>query len=665
MPQQNRPIKKSRPDNQRPVQPSQIDDKVPMMFRAQIQSRCSLQNIDPQRKKERVKQDVEIWVDQWKTVISKGEISNPTNSISQTSSKQNLNQKQDAWQLQLAKLASSVESAAETINVPASNTTRHPSDFGEKIYSRTYKLSWRLSSNSGCDPSIHRPTIGSQGYPFYTGSSMKGAFLRALRSKYGKNTKDFKDKQQLYCGHSSQENIQQDTSHSYPSNLCLRFHGGYPLGEQWKNNLIDLVHPQESKQVTGNPETISGAMSQITLHDCELKFGISSAKSLSKEQWDEVWDIWEVALSKGLGGHTSAGYGCFAIPKDNLDVLVNAGLEGRGVASKMLNGEPEIRPNMFKAALRSHTLRLFSGLTNETKARYLTEELWGGITDCAKVGLLGTVASFDTSDPFKSKNINEPTFHFQGNLKIILTKSDLDQIKKEQLIKISKKLLQFSMLLGGFGKSWRRVDHNLFKPQYPKKQENKKTGEKAGHEIGCHWVFQKKSEHLYLTANDDNLNFIKKFIDDLQQDLRDWAELSGQEITVQDKPILSHGWRESFCLGKVQIWARLTDKRPDAKVSKAVHWLHDQPVKGKNKLGGATSQHKNINTSRIWHRMYPLYRKEKGLTKYCQDQYIEILSIFPFLNVDKNSDEYKSYQYLQSKMSNENSKFELMWGDLI
>jgi CRISPR-associated protein Cmr6 len=50
----------------------------------------------------------------------------------------------------------------------------------------------------------------------------------------------------------------------------------------------------------------------------------------------------------------------------------------------------------------------------------------------------------------------------------------------EALKKLLEKLMQFAMVLGGFGKSWRRADHRLFFEDYYENDRYKAL-------IGCHW----------------------------------------------------------------------------------------------------------------------------------------------------------------------------------
>ena len=148
----------------------------------------------------------------------------------------------------------------------------------------------------------------------------------------------------------------------------------------WGNTkrLLDIVHNQEERQVMDNVSTRANV--QISLYKTKFKFGISRTKTNSdiKVDWEQVREIWERALSEGIGSRTSAGYGRFVEIEDNNKVVLSVNLNGKGLTPKLLNGIPELRPNMFKAALRGHTLRLLAGVTDEATTQRLTKELWGG-----------------------------------------------------------------------------------------------------------------------------------------------------------------------------------------------------------------------------------------------------------------------------------------------
>jgi CRISPR-associated protein Cmr6 len=70
-----------------------------------------------------------------------------------------------------------------------------------------------------------------------------------------------------------------------------------------------------------------------------------------------------------------------------------------------------------------------------------------------------------------------------GNL-IWQLSSKLDNPQhRPYLENLVEKLTQFAMLLGGFGKSWRRADHRIFYPRYTK------------HLIGCHWSWVEEDKN--------------------------------------------------------------------------------------------------------------------------------------------------------------------------
>ena len=101
--------------------------KVPMMFQAQTNGRCQLQTRDQDRRS----QDAELWCEEW---------------------------------------------TSETYPVTPK--------FKEPVRTQEYSISWRFVTNSGQDDGVIRPVIGASGYPFYPGSSMKGAFRQACRKLF-------------------------------------------------------------------------------------------------------------------------------------------------------------------------------------------------------------------------------------------------------------------------------------------------------------------------------------------------------------------------------------------------------------------------------------------------------------------------------------------------
>lgn len=214
-------------------------------------------------------------------------------------------------------------------------------ELGETVRSRTYKITWRLSTNCGMDNSVIRPVIGARGWVYYLGSSMKGLFRRDCTQEQAAK----------YCGNLEQPGI-------------LRFQGGYPINTTWTKNLVDIVHPQQGWQVEDQAKK-SSAFAQISLYKPTLRFSISS--SAKDVDWDEVWQIWESAIATGLGSRVCVGYGHVETSRDSvaqgLKVLYRTRLKGQGQAPKLLTGGGEFRPNIFRAALRDHALRIFGGLT--------------------------------------------------------------------------------------------------------------------------------------------------------------------------------------------------------------------------------------------------------------------------------------------------------------
>lgn len=483
-------------------------------------------------------------------------------------------------------------------------------EFSAIAETKTYQLSWRFVTNGGQDEGIIRPVIGARGVPYYPGSSMKGAFRQACRDLESELVKK-------YCGDAEHPGI-------------LRFHGGYSVDSSWQEDLVDLVHPQQGWQVKTNntrskPKGES-AFALISLYQPELKFGISSNEDLDSSEWQQIWQIWDKAVSSGLGCRVSAGYGQPTTQKGK--ILYRAYLEGQGMASTVIGGESEFRPNMFKASLRGHALRIFGGLTDEETAERLVENLFGGVTGSGTYGLLAMNWK-DSIEPILEdfdEGYGEPTYKVKGILRWIQTKS-LPEAKQKSLTKLVKVLMRFSMLLGGYGKSWRRADHRLFNGLYY-------TGRQTKPLIGCHWHWQQKS--LDIMNAFTNPKWVSQFIDDVQGAAKEWMQF--EDVIL--KPNQFADWREAWHKNNAQVWGRVAEDKED---SKAINWFHQAyrpAIREINQteasiyrtdLTGSMSQ-----ISRIWHRMYPVPSKlknpEPNKSKYKyrpNPKYLELLTIFP------------------------------------
>ena len=170
--------------------------KVPLMFQAQTNGRCQLQRLDPDRREtrdqDRQPQDAEIWCEEW-----------------------------------------------------TSETDPAAPKFEKSVKTRGYSISWRFVTNSGQDDGVIRPVIGASGYPFYPGSSMKGAFRQACRKLFGERVG-------RYCG-------QELTGGDFTPGI-LRFHGGYPTDDRWCDDLVDEVAEFPAGAHDDYVDTVSMAM---------------------------------------------------------------------------------------------------------------------------------------------------------------------------------------------------------------------------------------------------------------------------------------------------------------------------------------------------------------------------------------------------------------------
>jgi CRISPR-associated protein Cmr6 len=674
-------------------------DNVPMMFRAQINSRSQLHHVD---KNKGIYQDAHKWVNEWKKAFPKNLLiandnctnENPANSSpvprpqlrSQQSHQKLQNQNRQNHSstarpnpnnLTFARpnRVNNPEISQTSSSTPSQEQPFQFPKFGSKVKTWEYTISWRLVSNSGQDETVIRPVINAKGFPYFPGASMKGAFRRACISMQQANR---------YCGEKLADGS------SKPG--ILRFHGAYPIeidgknGFGWIEGLVDIIHRQDEKQVISD-DLKDGAKAQISLHEVKLKFGISSTEELSEDEWQEIGKIWNKTLAMGLGSRVSSGYGYFReieqesnteIGRNNLLLEVN--LKGQGGTSQLIDRTKEFRPNMFKAALRGHTLRLLGGLTHKETAEEITRELWGGFAgDGSIVGLLGVNFDFDSStvpDKTDSRFYKLP----KGVLKIFCMHRKIDETKEKRLREIATVLIQFSMMFGGFGKSWRRICHKKFYPDYRRQI------------IGCHWEFLDNKVFYPIRKLDD----IAKFINHTRNLLRTWIPEKqlvnyekNKQINTSKKPsqitlktpynqIKNKGlieppkrpqnpnnqtnnpgietgdteiqkWREAWYSPKVQVWGRIAEDGE----SIAIDWLHREyrgqdKIRNPHVLAGSMGK-----TGRIWHRMYPNFISSENGDISKEENFIELLTIFP----DESQETKKFLQFLDEESVNDDYGF--------
>jgi len=225
-------------------------NEVPLMFQAQISGRGQIQYIQQPEQSER-------WVNEWKEAIDH--------------------------------------------NLP---------QFSHEVKNKEYKITWRFLSNSGQDDDFIRPVIAANGFPYYPGASMKGAFLRHCT----------REQKIRYCGCEINNETQPG---------ILRFHGAFPKDHSWKEKpLIDVVHPQQDWQIKNSNS--HSAFLQISLYQPTLVFGISSTIELDDSEWETIWSIWDKAIERGIGSRVSAGYG--QPIKHSETKLITVNLQGKGLA---------------------------------------------------------------------------------------------------------------------------------------------------------------------------------------------------------------------------------------------------------------------------------------------------------------------------------------------
>jgi CRISPR-associated protein Cmr6 len=571
---------------------------VPLMFQAQVGGRSQIQRLIPSQK---ANQQAYAWARQW-------------------------------------------QDACDRDNIP---------QFEPHIQTREFAFTWRMVTNSGNDAGVIRPVIGERGWAYFPGSNMKGAFLRACKKYYP-------DQVLLLCGGEDQG------GELHPG--ILRFHGGYPKDANWLNDsLVDVVHPQENWQTRS--QNSHSAFIQISLYQPNFIFGISNTEELSDQQWETVWQIWNKALARGIGSRVSAGYG--QVKARNENRLMAVGLSGQGLASQRIDRVGEFRPNVFKAALRGHTRRLFYGVTDADTAELITKQLWGGFEGRkeAVVGVLGVAFNApelieDTYTYLENGNLQNMPIYETGDasLNLLLMKDKNVSERDQKNLKIwVTQLVKFAMLLGGFGKSWRRVDHRLFShqqllPRYLTNIQNQNINPM----IGCHWHYTDKSTSFYIPIND--LKDVEAFLDKLHQTTHDFLAkgvltfLRRKHYSINP---LTSGIRESWCKENVQVWGRVAKNAED---SLAIAWFH-RPYQGAesikhSELTGWSSRNDRqpkTKIGRIWHRMYPRYLKQNDNLKPTEE-YIELLTIFP----NRDGDEVKKTENFLHFLEQE-TDFQQLW----
>ncbi|MDI9406963.1 MAG: hypothetical protein QM522_09690 [Chitinophagaceae bacterium] len=439
------------------------------------------------------------------------------------------------------------------------------------------QIDWRLISNSGVDEGIIRPVIGAGGWPLIPGSGIKGLFRRACPPQ----------RLQRWCG--------SPCASGDLSPGILRFHGVWPADASWAKGLLDVTHPQQNWQVgfSSGRESHS-AFGVVSLYQPRLQIGLScSDPDITQGEWEEIEDTLRRALRAGIGGRTCVGYGSSG--RLSGDLLFECALEGQGPAAKLLDGAPEFRPTMFRAAIRGMALRLFAGQTDARTSQQVVGQLFGSLSreEGQNVGLLATAYTDAVVElgTYGRGSWEQPIYATTGQLQWRLTRSPGSSQTTELLIELLAALHGLTMSLGGFGRGWRRPDHRIFNPEYGKTP------------IGCHWQWRDtaKLPHWIDVQSPQDL---ARLLQRSQNLAVRWLEVAG-ESTADPSP-----WREVLHPQRLRIWTRQASDVGDAKVINWFHWApgsggpdyRDDPRELKcTALAGRVNQ-----VGRIWNRLLPM-----------------------------------------------------------
>jgi len=319
----------------------------------------------------------------------------------------------------------------------------------------------------------------------------------------------------------------------------------------------------------------------ISLYKPTMIFEFSSRDPVD---WDEIYELLHQALALGVGGKTSTGYGLGAHLSDRVAIIpkssVNIILHGQGVSPTLRTEEPEFRPNLFKATLRSHVMRLLGGVQHDAEQiKKEADRLFGSSTAPGKVHLY-----WQETKPVRYGSYGQTkTFEVEGTLHLYAS-------KPEDLYFLEL-VLKFAFIMGGFGKSWRRASHKLFYPNYKK------------FEIGCHWNLHfSDNQWLDIRSPEDIKNFLEKLHAYCRQHFG-------------SNPIQYQSWREAWHPTRLTVYGQVVKEQK----SKIIHLFHDNIFKKTPAIGGKNEEDKRPKfTSHVWHRMLPIG----------DNQFLELVTVF-------------------------------------
>jgi CRISPR-associated protein Cmr6 len=519
------------------------------------------------------------------------------------------------------------------------------------------QIDWRLLSNSGQFADMICPVIGAGGWPFIPGSSIKGLFKRSCSPQ-----------QMLkWCG--------METNQTITPGL-LRFHGAWPVDTAWTQGLLDLTHPQENWQV-GFSNRDHNANAVISLLQPNLIVAISSTKPLDPSEWSKIKAVLTKALGFGIGGRTASGYG---IPRQEVGLvgsdfsspLFSLKLRGQGPASKLLDGSAEIRPLMFRAAIRSMALRLFAGIVDSNRAQMEVKRLFGGFNPGGKpyVGLLASRFSHLQTPligRFGEGPNQQDVFVCDGQLSWHLTQNTI--VDRDCLGQLVGYLHALVVALGGFGRSWRRPDHRIFLPSYRTRP------------IGCYWESGQLTPGVDLPTSSEEIRFLlenaaSRASQWLKKETPIWRADLPLWTVRQTFPI----WREVIHPKRMIVWSRVIDS---AEMAMALRWTH-APLHDENRAPALNLSQSKLKgsmglVSRLWISVTPISRmcdtrnlqpvSSRPQYQDCNVQlkdrsngpFLETVTCFPDPD-NQNDDQYAFINYMQQG-AGANPPFKHTWGE--
>jgi CRISPR-associated protein Cmr6 len=536
-------IESQEPDESQEI--STDPQKVPMMYRAQIEGRCQLHRIKSGKKDS----DAQMWAEEW---------------VNSPNGKDNNHQPR-------------YQHTEPTLGV---------SNQGE-FYQFMLKFPHRVATNDNRD-SIFRPVIGTKGIPWIPGSSIKGLFLRLTNSELLTATQ--KEQIQKFCG-------------STEASGTLRFHGAYPIGD-WAGaeeitfkdqngkevkettyRMMDVVHPQQKHQVESKAQTNANAL--VSFYQPTFVFKLSSKATLTLPEWQAIESLLKQALQSGLGGKTSSGYGYPSglSPKGAIQLK----LEGKGVSPTLRSGVPEFRPNMFKASLRSHASRLLGGVCSDEKVvKQTIERLFGHTKSPGMACIRWYEESRDLGNHGSEKTV---TFNIKGILALDIDHKVAEKLKKNSANDIAdtlaflKIVLQFAYVMGGFGKSWRRASHSAFMQDYKTR------------EIGCHWLSNNLEWNQELEIH--NVHSLTTFLNRVHESAKSY---------ISSTPGFISTWRESWHPDRLVVYAKVVQKSEAIRLFHNPTFKSTIAIGGRKETTNQETGKTQIEllVSLVWHRMLPI-----------------------------------------------------------